>query len=152
MKPVLGPAYSAMKRGKSITTCDNRYFNSIAETPHDHHSVSNRRQLDRLFKTLANAQHSLPSGKSINRFTFHQYRNSLVMTCVLLQCNWWHCNDDIMGAMASQITSLTIVYSTVYSGTGQRKHQSTIITNWGRGKMNGISQVDLMKSILLNKI
>ena len=33
-------------------------------------------------------------------------------------------NDVIMGAMASQITSLTIVYSTVYSGTDQRKHQS----------------------------
>ena len=30
-----------------------------------------------------------------------------------------------MGAMASQITSLTIVYSTVYSGTDQRKHQSS---------------------------
>ena len=30
-----------------------------------------------------------------------------------------------MGAMASQITSLTIVYSIVYSGAGQRKHQSS---------------------------
>ena len=30
-----------------------------------------------------------------------------------------------MGAMASQITSLTIVYSTIYSGTDQRKHQSS---------------------------
>ena len=29
-----------------------------------------------------------------------------------------------MGAMASQITSLTIVYSTVISGSDQRKHQS----------------------------
>ena len=29
-----------------------------------------------------------------------------------------------MGGMASQITSLTIVYSTVYSGADQRKHQS----------------------------
>ena len=28
-----------------------------------------------------------------------------------------------MGAMASQITSPTIVYSTVYSGADQRKHQ-----------------------------
>ena len=28
-----------------------------------------------------------------------------------------------MGAMASQITSLTIVYSTVYSNADQRKHQ-----------------------------
>ena len=29
-----------------------------------------------------------------------------------------------MGAMASQITSLTIIYSNVYSGADQRKHQS----------------------------
>ena len=30
-----------------------------------------------------------------------------------------------MGVMTSQITSLTIVYSTVYSGADQRKHQSS---------------------------
>ena len=33
--------------------------------------------------------------------------------------------DVIMSAMASQITSLTIVCSTVYSGAAQRKHQSS---------------------------
>ena len=32
--------------------------------------------------------------------------------------------DVIMGTMASQITSLTIIYSTVHSGAHQRKHQS----------------------------
>ena len=37
----------------------------------------------------------------------------------------YHYNDVIMGAMASQITYLTIVYSTVYSGADQRKHQSS---------------------------
>ena len=36
-----------------------------------------------------------------------------------------HYNDAIMGVMASQITSLTIVYSTVYSGAAQSKHQSS---------------------------
>ena len=36
-----------------------------------------------------------------------------------------HYNDVTMGAMASQITSLTIVYSTVYSGADQRQHQSS---------------------------
>ena len=36
-----------------------------------------------------------------------------------------HYNDVIMGAMAYQITSLTIVYSSVYSGADQRKHQSS---------------------------
>ena len=38
---------------------------------------------------------------------------------------WWsmHYSDVIMNPMASQNTSLTIVYSTVYSGTDQRIHQ-----------------------------
>ena len=36
-----------------------------------------------------------------------------------------HYNDIIMGTMVSQITSLAIVYSTVYSGTDERKHQSS---------------------------
>ena len=36
-----------------------------------------------------------------------------------------HNSDVIMGAIASQITSLTIVYSTVYSDAHQRKHQSS---------------------------
>ena len=39
----------------------------------------------------------------------------------------WHCSDVIMGAMASQITSLTIVYSAVYFGAGQRKHQTSAL-------------------------
>ena len=34
-------------------------------------------------------------------------------------------NDVIMSAMASQMTSLTIVYSTFNSGADQRKHQSS---------------------------
>ena len=36
-----------------------------------------------------------------------------------------HYNDVIMSAMASQITSLTSVYSTVYSGADQRKYQNS---------------------------
>ena len=38
-----------------------------------------------------------------------------------------------MGAMVSQITSLTIVYSTVYSGADQRKHQSSASLAFVRG-------------------
>ena len=37
----------------------------------------------------------------------------------------WHYDDVIMSAITSQITSLTIVYSTVYSDADQRKHQSS---------------------------
>ena len=36
-----------------------------------------------------------------------------------------HYTDVIMTTMASQITSLTVVYSTVYSDADQRKHQSS---------------------------
>ena len=37
-----------------------------------------------------------------------------------------HCGDVIISVMASQITSLTIVYLTIYSGADQRKHQSSV--------------------------
>ena len=36
-----------------------------------------------------------------------------------------HYSDIIMSVMVSQITSLAIVYSTVYSGADQRKHQTS---------------------------
>ena len=51
-----------------------------------------------------------------------------------------HYSDVIMTTIASQITSLTIVYSTVYSGADQSKHQSSasLAFVWGihRGPVN----------------
>ena len=44
-----------------------------------------------------------------------------------------HYNNVIMSAMASQITSLTIVCSTVYSGADQKKHQSSPSLAFVRG-------------------
>ena len=44
-----------------------------------------------------------------------------------------HFDDVIMGAMASQITSLTIVYLTVYSDADHRKHQSSASLAFVRG-------------------
>ena len=44
-----------------------------------------------------------------------------------------HYSDIKMGAMKSQITSLTIVYSTVYSGADQRKHKSSASLAFVRG-------------------
>ena len=48
-----------------------------------------------------------------------------------------HYCDVIVGTMASQITSLNIVYSTVYSGTDQRKHQSSTPLAFVRGIHRG---------------
>ena len=48
-----------------------------------------------------------------------------------------HYGDVIMGVIASQITSLTIVYSAVYSGADQRKHQSSASLAFVRGIHRG---------------
>ena len=44
-----------------------------------------------------------------------------------------HYDDVIMGTSASQITSLAIVYSIVYSSADQRKHQSSASLAFVRG-------------------
>ena len=46
---------------------------------------------------------------------------------------WPHYSDVIMSAMASQITGVSIVCSTVCSGAGQRKHQSSASLAFVRG-------------------
>ena len=48
-----------------------------------------------------------------------------------------HYNDVIMGAVTSQITSLTIIYSTVDSDVDQRKHQSSVSLAFVRGIRRG---------------
>ena len=48
-----------------------------------------------------------------------------------------HYNDVIMGTIASQTTSLTIVYSIVYSDADQRKHQSCASLAFVRGINRG---------------
>ena len=52
-----------------------------------------------------------------------------------------HYDDVIMSAIASQITSLTIVNSTVYPGADQRKHQSSasLAFVWGTHRNRWIS-------------
>ena len=49
----------------------------------------------------------------------------------------WHYNGVILGAIASQITSLTIVHSTVYSDADQRRHQSSASVAFVRGIQQG---------------
>ena len=44
-----------------------------------------------------------------------------------------HHSDVTMGAIASQITSPTIAYSTVFSDADQRKHQSSALLAFVRG-------------------
>ena len=58
-----------------------------------------------------------------------------VLTTFGFQCK--HYGDFIMDAIASQITSLTIVYSIVYSDPDERKHQSSASLAFVRGIHRG---------------
>ena len=49
------------------------------------------------------------------------------------KCKYMYYSDIIMSPMVSQISSLTTVYSIVYSDTDQRKHQSSCITGLCEG-------------------
>ena len=53
--------------------------------------------------------------------------------CLTLKKKIHHYDDVIMIPKESQITSLTIVYSTVYSGKDERKHQSSASLAFVRG-------------------
>ena len=59
--------------------------------------------------------------------------NCLFFSCVHTEFLLIHYNDVIISMMASQITSLTIVYSTFFSGTDQRKTQSYALLAFVRG-------------------
>ena len=56
----------------------------------------------------------------------------LFYICAIIT-TYFHYNVVIMSAMVSQTTSFMIVYSTVYSGTDQRKHQSSASLAFVRG-------------------
>ena len=54
-----------------------------------------------------------------------------------------------MGTMASQITSLTIVYSTGYSDTDQRKHQSSVSLVPGEFPAQMISNAENVDNVIM---
>ena len=66
----------------------------------------------------------------VDRFCFREFQGGTYHTN-------WHYFDVTMDAIASQITSLTIVYSTVYSDADQRKHQSSASLAFVRGIHRG---------------
>ena len=76
--------------------------------------------------------------KSSNTFVDTNVSNTIMWMFVLMCV--WHYADVIMTTLASQITSLTVVYSNVYSGADQSKHQSSasLAFVWGihRGPVN----------------
>ena len=72
----------------------------------------------------------------VHRFPVPEVRTITQFLCpifhiFILQC--CHYSDVTISVMASEITSLTIVYSTIYSGVDQRKYQSPASLAFVRG-------------------
>ena len=84
--------------------------------------------LDRCVTTVYNAFQEL-----CTRFTICCVLMVVVYHSVIVP----HYNDVIMDTMASPITSLTIVYSTFYSGVNQRKHQNSVSLAFVCGEFTG---------------
>ena len=60
----------------------------------------------------------------------HRWQRNQQSSALMALCADWdppHYNDVIIATIASQFTSLTIVYSTFYSDADQRKHQSSAL-------------------------
>ena len=114
-------------------------------TSHECYGVANHRKLEYLFKNLFEAAikkspttvHSL----ILSTFAAPQVITKTTPTApeITTKLASWqlsfteHESDVTMGSIASQIISLTIVYSNVYSGADQRKHQSSASLAFVRG-------------------
>ena len=93
-----------------------RPFATIIRTRHYLHChMGILRDIDAIYTHILNKQYQRQVGRSAIRMIIVHY------------------SDVIMGAMASQITGLTVVHSTVYSGVDQRKHQSFASLAFVRG-------------------
>ena len=122
---------SSIKVNKKIyivIVVDNKQ-RSIKVISHRRHDVSYHQQLDclldNLFRPTSKKTWQVPSTAPC------EVNPGLTGGLSLKQPS--HCNDVIMSAMEFQITSLTIVYSRVYSDADQRKHQSSALLAFVRG-------------------
>ena len=93
--------------------------------------------LDHLFITMFTVVKTPPwcFRKHENSLNYDGNPSSITLVNITLQDTYTmkHFNDVIMSTVASQITSLTIVYAIVYSRADQRKHQSSASLAFVRG-------------------
>ena len=102
----------------------------ITVTSNDHHSQREPLEI------LPMIPHSNNGLFNINTI---RYISIMSMACNVEYFTVHYC-DVIMGAVASQITSLTIVYSTVYSDADQRKKSKLRVTGLCEGNSPGTGE------------
>ena len=90
--------------------------------------------------TLSYYQHQIGSMTYLPLFRVRSWNNSMWGVYVFL-----HNNDVIMSMMASQITSPTIVYSTVYSGADHKKTSKLCVNGLCEGNSPVIEEMPRTK-------
>ena len=78
-------------------------------------------------------QHTYAITTILQKHPLYKQTSMVGNALISLLSSFQHYSDVIMSTIASLITSLTIVYSTVYSDADQRKHQSPASLAFVRG-------------------
>ena len=92
-------------------------------------SMSNKTYIHETYRNLCKLKCTRSLGSNKNQIVTMD-----TVGIVFLTLQWRHNDHD---GVASQITSLTIAYPTVYSGADQRKHQSSASLAFVRGIQRG---------------
>ena len=111
-------AFSSLLKKDYINLCPGEY--------NQNNAVQCNMLLIAYSTAVAKEQHK-PEGFPLSQWDI--YRRDFAKIEMMMA----HYNDVIMTTTASQITSLTVVYSTVYSDADQRKHQSSASLAFVRG-------------------
>ena len=118
----------APNRQNPLNTCCNNNVVIASKRRHFDVFTSKWRRFDAITTSLlchmfAGKQLELKCPSKLIDAFFHVIRCSAFKVFSLNHTKHYH--DVIMGTIASQITSLAVVYSIVYSDVDQRKHQSS---------------------------
>ena len=94
-------------------------------TSDKYHKGSIRRQIYCLFNTMFSSHRRMKKDEIKNKNKHTQKQTNITGPLTRVPSSAGHYSEVIMSEMASQISGVTIVCSTVCSGTDQRKHQSS---------------------------
>ena len=139
--PIVGVVADAQLQNHALSSQNHRWWNQSEETGGCYTNVSEALQDIRLKFVYCRNQISdenfklqlctVAQGHALGTHTKFQFE--ILTIKEIPGIVYFHYCDLTMGAIASQITCFTVVYSTVYSGTDQRKHQSSTSLAFIRG-------------------
>ena len=123
---------------------------NISEVSNEGHGQASHMYLMLLVPGSSEAAYGVNWEYGIRTWSSHCPQMSQYISTILFIPSHYH--DVIMGVIASQITSVLIVYLTVYSGAHQRKHQSSASLAFVRGIHRWPHYSDVIIGTMASKI